>query len=420
LDEELNCKKMLNRNKWLLLVCCWIFLLMLASLQCVNAQKDTIVIGKKKEKSISMIILPGIGYSPANGFVVGGVGGATWFMGNKATTKMSNATVGVMYTTQNQVLCTLKGNTYFRDNSFMMLSDIRYLLTSQSTYGLGTGPQSAKPIGNGGTDFTSIQGAQMMEFDYLRFHSTLLKQFGTSGFYGGIGVHCDWHTNIHDTLLNIDADPPVYTSHYAYSQSKGFSATSYLLSGISVNAIYDSRDNAVSPYRGRYAYINMRVNPKFLGSDQNSSILWVEYRDYFSLYKERPRHIIGLWTSGWFVTSGNVPYLDLPAIGWDQFSRSGRGYVQGRFRGEDFAYGEVEYRFPLQQKKDTFGGVLFVNSFSASGRDAGIDLFEYVNFGYGVGFRIMLDKRARTNFVIDYGLGQYGSNGFYVTLNETF
>jgi outer membrane protein assembly factor BamA len=115
-----------------------------------------------------------------------------------------------------------------------------------------------------------------------------------------------------------------------------------------------------------------------------------------------------------------VPYLDLPAIGWDQFSRSGRGYVQGRFRGEDFAYGEVEYRFPLQRKKETLGGVLFVNATSVSGREADINLFEYVNVGYGVGFRVMLDKRARTNFVIDYGLGQYGSNGFYVTLNETF
>lgn len=410
----------MKRFRWALCVCCLMFLKSTLLLQNCYAQRDTVYIGKEKEKQISMIILPGIGYSPANGFVVGGVGGATWFMGNRATTKMSNATVGVMYTTNNQILSTIKGNTYFKNNTYMMLSDIRYLLTSQSTYGLGTGPQSAKPISSGGEGFASIQGAQMMEFDYLRFHSTLLKQVGESGFYGGIGVHCDWHTNIHDTLLDVNASPPTYTSHYAYSQSKGFSANNYLISGISFNAIYDTRDNAVSPYHGRYAYANMRVNPKFLGSDQNSSILWVEYRDYFSLYKERPRHIIGLWTSGWFVTSGNVPYLDLPAIGWDQFSRSGRGYVQGRFRGEDFVYGEAEYRFPLQRKKETFGGVLFVNATSVSGREANINLFEYVNVGYGIGFRVMLDKKARTNFVIDYGLGQYGSNGFYVTLNETF
>ncbi len=66
--------------------------------------------------------------------------------------------------------------------------------------------------------------------------------------------------------------------------------------------------------------------------------------------------MIGFWTYGWFVTSGDVPYMDLPAVGWDQFGRSGRAYTQGRFRGEDMWYGEAEYRFPLQKTKETLGG----------------------------------------------------------------
>jgi hypothetical protein len=66
------------------------------------------------------------------------------------------------------------------------------------------------------------------------------------------------------------------------------------------------------------------------------------------------------------VTSGRLPYLALPAIGWDAANRTGRGYLQGRFRGNAEAYLEVEWRFRITSD-GLFGGVLFANvqSFSA-------------------------------------------------------
>jgi len=115
-----------------------------------------------------------------------------------------------------------------------------------------------------------------------------------------------------------------------------------------------------------------------------------------------------------------VPYLDLPAVGWDQFGRSGRAYPQGRFRGQDINYFEAEYRVPLQKNKDTFGAVAFVNGTTASNRDAGQGLYEYVNPGAGVGLRIMINKAARTNLALDYAWGSYGASGFYLSVNEAF
>jgi hypothetical protein len=148
-------------------------------------------------------------------------------------------------------------------------------------------------------------------------------------------------------------------------------------------------------------------------------VLWVEYRDYIHLNKERPRHLIGFWLYGNFVTSGYVPYMDLPAIGWDQFGRSGRAYTQGRFRGKHLIYNEVEYRVPLQRKKDTFGAVVFVNGTTASSF-TGIDLYEYLDIGYGIGLRVMIDKKSRANVNIDYAWGNYGAQGFYFGINEVF
>jgi hypothetical protein len=37
------------------------------------------------------------------------------------------------------------------------------------------------------------------------------------------------------------------------------------------------------------------------------------------------------------ITFGSPPYLELPAIGWDTYQRSGRGYPEGRVRGENAA-----------------------------------------------------------------------------------
>ncbi|OYX17311.1 MAG: hypothetical protein B7Z16_10560, partial [Algoriphagus sp. 32-45-6] len=126
---------------------------------------------------------------------------------------------------------------------------------------------------------------------------------------------------------------------------------------------------------------------------------------------------------------GELPYMNLPSIGWDMFGRSGRGYAQGRFRGEQMVYGEAEWRFPLQRNKETFGGVLFVNgaSFSSSNpgkmvgsNNTGERLFEKINPGYGAGLRVMINKENRTTITVDYAFGQKGNSGFYLNINETF
>jgi outer membrane protein assembly factor BamA len=306
-----------------------------------------------------------------------------------------------------------------------MLTDLRYFINSQPTYGLGTGPQSAKPVGNGGLEFSDnpyqpIPDAQMMEYNYLRVHNTVLKRYGDSRFFYGLGYHLDIHTEINDLLLNLDTIPQVVTSHYGYSTLYGFDPKEYILSGISVNFLYDSRDNMVNPYSGRYAFANLRMNPEFLGSTKSSSLLWLEYRDYLHLSKTRQRHLIGFWTYAWFQTSGTLPYMDLPGVGWDQFGRSGRAYTQGRFRGQDLIYNELEYRVPLQRKKETFGAVVFINGTTATNRDANIKLFNYYDIGYGIGLRVMVVKKSRANLSIDYAWGKYGAQGFYFGLNEVF
>ncbi len=394
-------------------------------LSIISFGQDSIKVAEKKEKNFRFLPLPAFAVTPTTGWMLGIAPGAYWTLGDPENTSPSSALGTVIFTQKKQLLITAKATTFFNGDGWNMLTDLRYFINSQPTYGLGTGPQSAKPVGSGGVDFSDnpfqpIATEQMMEFNYLRIHNTVMKRYKDSRFFAGLGYHLDYHSEINDQLLNLDTVPQIITSHYGYSIHYGFNPEKYTLSGVSFNFLYDSRDNAVNPWSGRYAYINIRINPEFLGSTKSSSILWLEYRDYLHLSKERPRHLIGFWTYGWFQTSGTTPYMDLPAVGWDQFGRSGRAYTQGRFRGQDLIYHELEYRVPLQRKKDMFGAVVFVNGTTATNRDANIHLYKYLDIGYGIGLRVMVMKKSRANLTVDYAWGKYGAQGFYFGLNEAF
>jgi outer membrane protein assembly factor BamA len=372
--------------------------------------------------------LPVIAVNPTFGVMYGLAASTSMFVGEPSNTRMSTSLGSLTYSTKNQLMFTFKSNVYLPNDNWILLGDWRYFNTSQPTYGLGTGPQTAKLAGSGieyeeGMFSKPIPDAQMMEFKYIRFHETALKKM-QQNLYAGIGYHLDYHFDINDNLLDTVSEQKVISSHYLYCKTNKFNPINYSLSGLSLNVMYDSRDNAATPYEGRYALITYRYNPEFIGSTKNSSSLWVEYRDYFKLSKQpQPSHMLALWAYGSFQTSGNLPYLDLPALGWDQFGRSGRAYTQGRFRGESLMYSELEYRahlFGTKKNPDFFGAVAFANITTASNQDANIDLFQYVEPGYGVGLRIMMNKTSRTNITIDYAWGNYGSQGLFLSVNETF
>ena len=370
--------------------------------------------------------VPVIGVNPAFGFIYGVGASASMYIGNPKTTRLSNLLAGLAKTTQGQLITTLKSTAYVNDDSFILNGDWRYLDSSQPTYGLGTGPDSSKLVTSGqdieyDDDLYSgtFDKAQMMGFTYIRFYQTVLKRIKDSTYFG-FGYHLDHYSDIDDQLLDLNASPQVIPSHYAYSINNGFDPEKSVLSGVSASFAFDSRDNVINPYSGRYMNASYRYNPEVLGSDKNSSTLWLEYRDYYVVTPDH-NNIIAVWLYGNFLTSGELPYMDLAATSYDQYAKSGRGYVQGRFRGEHMAYSEIEYRHHLADMWHIpVGMVVYANAQTLSSKGNDIDLFEYVEFGGGAGLRFMLNKQTRTNLTLDYAIGEYASAGLYIRLNETF
>lgn len=153
-----------------------VFFLILCSLFSMNAfpqetkedskQTNKEVKAAKKDKApekgeIYFSPLPVIGANPAFGFIYG-VGAATsWYMGDSATTQLSSALAGLAFTSKNQTIITLKSTVFSENNDYILMGDWRYLNSSQPTWGLGTGPQSAKLASN---DFAFDDGQSNRKF----------------------------------------------------------------------------------------------------------------------------------------------------------------------------------------------------------------------------------------------------------------
>lgn len=383
----------------------------------LSAQTDSVTYQPNKINQFKLVPLPAIGSNPANGWLFGLAPSATWYMGDPKTTKLSNFVGNFLYTTKKQWIFSSRSNIFLNENKTILIGDWRYFITSQPTYGLGSSTPN-EPVENPNQPGV-WWGEQQMDFRLIRFYEAILKRIGDSKFYLGAGYHLDVHSKIQN-FSEAGPNPNLFYSHDTYNASKGFDTDRYVLSGVSFNGVMENRDLAVSPYEKNFAWIQYKINPTFLGSDKNSSLLMMDYRHYINLSERRKRNLIALWGFGNFVVSGEVPYMNLPSITWDMFGRSGRGYAQGRFRGENMVYGEAEWRFPLQQNKETFGGTVFVNAASFSSKTTDEKLFNKVNPGYGLGFRVMINKQNRTTISADYGFGQKGNSGFYLNVNESF
>ncbi|ANE53390.1 hypothetical protein SY85_08980 [Flavisolibacter tropicus] len=369
----------------------------------------------KPAKGNFLLVIPYISSNPTAGFMIGG--GLTYTFKTKKTDEhVSLISSNVSYSTNKLVNVNMKSNVFMLNEKLVLNGDWRFLVNSESTFGLGTVGPNTSSIDINGTPTSTDSMEQPLKYHQLRFYEVGSWRL-ISNFFAGIGFQYDRYYNIQDDVL--EKGDTATSQHYQYSLRHDFNPKEYTVSGFSLNFLYDSRDNQVNAYKGLYANINYRINLESMGSTHNSTMLLTEYRGFFALDAPRYRHILGFWLYGKFTPSGNAPYLALPALGYDQQQRTGRGYRYGRFRGEDMLYGESEYRFPISPNTGILGGVVFFNATTTSDRANNVQLLDKWRAGYGGGLRVMLDKASRTRLSVEAGLSP-GSFGFYLAALETF
>jgi hypothetical protein len=337
-------------------------------------------------------VLPAIGYTLQTRFAAILAGNAAFFTSTKPESKLSVITANITYTQNNQFTVPLQLNVWLKGDQYNLLGDWRYMKYPQSTFGLGTD--------------THLGKEDPMDYKYIRFYQYILKKLVTN-FSAGIGYAYDYHWGITE---KGSADGTI--SDYAqYGMAEKTTSA-----GPSLIVIYDNRINPINPSQGLSASLLFRDNLEWAGSDNNWQSAILDIRKYFQL-PGPSKNVLAFWSYNWIVIKGKAPYLDLPSTGWDSFNNTGRGFIQGRFRGNTMLYLESEYRFRITHN-GLIGGTLFANAQSFS--NASSHQLESIQPGEGIGLRIKLNKRSNTNIAIDYGFGTEGMRGFSVNVGEVF
>jgi outer membrane protein assembly factor BamA len=306
--------------------------------------------------------------------------------------KLSAIQGNVTYTQNKQFYVPVQSNIWTRHNKFNLVGDFRFYKYPQSTFGLGSR--------------SNIANEDPMDYTYFRFYEYVLTKV-KGNFFAGLGYILDYRWNIsHEG--NRNGMPDDYLKYGPQNHS--------ISSGITLNALYATRDNPINASKGIYTNLQVRNNFTALGSNSNWQSLILDVRKYFR-FPQRSQNVWAFWSYNWLITKGRPPYLDLPSNGWDSYSCTGRGYIQGRFRGSQMVYLETEYRFKISAN-GLLGGVVFANGESFS-REQGSRL-ETIQPGYGLGVRIKLKKESKTNLSIDYGFGTQGSKGLFINIGEYF
>lgn len=367
------------------------------SIRKKNLSQRKVDTAAKKSTKVRYTGIPAAGYTLQTGFAGLLSGNAAFYVDTNRTQNESVILSSITYSQYKQIILPLQVNIWTKGNKYNFVTDYRYLKYPSLTYGLG--------------GYTSLNDGYTIDYSALRLHQTLYKYF-THNLYLGIGYDYDYFWNIEEV------DPPSgkVTDFEQYDAGGKTVNKTESASGVTLNFLHDSRGNPINPTGGDFINIVYRPDPVWMGNSTSWQSLIFDLRKYIKLSPES-NNILAFWTYDWLTLSGNPPYLLLPNTGGDPYSNTGRGYIQGRFRGKDMLYVEGEYRFAIT-RNGLLGGVLFANAESFSEQTA--SNFSVISPGYGAGIRVRLNKFSGTNLGLDYGFGANGSGGFFVNLGEVF
>ena len=346
----------------------------------------------EKQNKTLLTFIPAVEYSLATGFA-SSINANFILPVKKTTDNHSFVSSELKYTQNKQVIAQMVSNIWLKNNNYNITTNWSYLKYPQKDFGLGSG--------------SDLKLFDNLDYSYLKLHQSILKRIAPNTYFGP-GLNIDYHWNITDTTtLN---KPLVGFNQYGFTKHSSSV-------GLLLNFLYDTRKSLVYPVANS-SYFNLvyRDNLTFLGSDAPWQTLMLDYRKYLP-FPMGSKNILAFWSYNIFTLAGKQPYLDLPYTAADAYNNTGRGYIQGRFRGDKLVYAESEYRFGITEN-GFIGGVVFANVQSIAERQG--KPLNSILPGYGAGIRVKLSKHSNTNIAIDYGMGQGGSKGIFMNLGEVF
>ena len=171
-------------------------------------------------------ILPAVSASPTEGV---GAGGALSMASRRAGPggSLSSAQAGFMFTTKKQLMVVVTNDVHSRSEAWTLVGDMRFYKFVQGAPPLGSGhPADAAPVDVG--------------YKWIRAYQTAYRHVA-GPFHLGAGYHLDSYIGIR----------PQEGQGLPTGVSAVFPVTT-VASGVSLDALFDSRDNPLNAERGVY------------------------------------------------------------------------------------------------------------------------------------------------------------------------
>lgn len=323
-------------------------------------------------------------YTPETQFAVGAGALAYTRLGITKKIQLSKVQFLAYYTTNKQYTFSIMPTLYF-DGKYRIISESKLIYSKEVAKFYGVGNNTSNNINPG-----YIMGN-------FRFYSEaslavgLLKNFHT-------GIILEYTSN---KIIDREENTKLITNSVIGSNGGN-------TSGLGLFFMLDNRDNTSYPTKNNFLKFRMIFFDATWGSNFTYSRLIADYRQYQNLGNS---HII----SGQIYlesTSGSVPFFKLPALGG---ANRMRGYFFGRYRDEAFLTCQAEYRKIIWER---VGAVVFLGMGDVAKKLSQFKLSQF-KYSYGVGLRVVFDKKEKINMRMDLGFGK-NTNGIYFSLEEAF
>lgn len=338
-----------------------------------------------EEDKNGVFIIPLLYYTPDTRLAFGAAGVYYFKLPAKEEfekeTRISNVQFLADYTQNRQLDVWGQWNIFTRNENYLTKGEFRFRNFPDKFYGIGNN--------------SLFSDEEKYEYNLLSFKSLFLKKVYPSLFLG-----FDYH----------------FEKEYGFKYSPqgvlgNGTITGYnggVQSALGLVAVYDSRDNIINTYKGSLFEVSSYFYRKPIGSTFNFTYLNVLYQKYWQL---KPKHILAVQAKARY-GFGDVPFLDLSAVGNDDLMR---GYPKNRFKDVSFLGAQVEYRFPLFWR---FGMVTFAGAGDVFRTHSDLS-FNKIKYSVGTGLRLVVNPAERLNIRLDYGYGREGGY-FYFMVAESF
>lgn len=325
------------------------------------------------------LIAPGITYAPETRLAVG-LGVLAITEERRAGQRPDAYGANLLVTQNGQFVLAGSVDAWTRDNRLRVESDLSFVRFPNRYFGLGLATTST------GEKYTptSVRG------------SVTVQRAVKRGWYLGARVGGDY-----TTLSNLDTSGTIQFR----PERDGWHLVTIGLQGTR-----DTRDRVYGPRHGSVFTLAATQSPRAIGSDFGFVRYLVDVREYVPLSRYAT---VAVQARGEHI-AGTAPFERLPMLGGADLLR---GYFAGRFRGESLALAQGELR--LGPFRDLVGVTLFGAAGAVGPNVTALRNATYRRAGGG-GLRLILNPQTGLAFRIDYGVGENGSRGWYITVGEAF